>query len=294
MGARGPGDGKLARRRRAREPAVAAERGGRSRSAGTRPWRPPGAGAGARPGSAFVAEDDGDLAARAAAAAAASRDAAAEAGRGRAAAVSRAYRAPPPSQPKISPEGRATEPGSSGHRHPQCRPAGREAAAPGDCGQLRASRRPAAHCASPPPSSLLPAAPPSSSGSWPGPGPPPHRALPPTPEQRSVSCYLLAEPRTSSRGLGCLLPIIPPLPRLERERTLTFLRCPHSGSPLSSFQYPGCQAFPGLSRRGAQSGLLCSGLRFQLPLFCFFGPLCFQASLPLCWRLPSSLPLNSA
>lgn len=83
VGALGPGDGKLARRRRAREPAVAAERGGRSRSAGTRPWRPPGAGAGARPGSAFVATDDGDLAARAAAAAAASasRDAAAEAGR---------------------------------------------------------------------------------------------------------------------------------------------------------------------------------------------------------------------
>lgn len=78
VGALGPGDGKLARRRRAREPAVAAERGGRSRSAGTRPWRPPGAGAGARPGSAFVATDDGDLAARAAAAASASRDAAAE------------------------------------------------------------------------------------------------------------------------------------------------------------------------------------------------------------------------
>lgn len=94
VGARGPGDGELARRRRAREPAVAAERGGRSRSAGTRPWRPPGAGAGARPGSAFVAAEDGDLTVRAASAASASRDAAAEAGRGRAAAVSRANRAP--------------------------------------------------------------------------------------------------------------------------------------------------------------------------------------------------------
>lgn len=133
------------------------------------------------------------------------------------------------------------------------------------------------------PAGLLPTAPPlphpRSSQSRPPPPPDlgwglvPLRTAPSRPplELRSVSCYLLAEPVLApGASASSFLPTIPPLLRLERERTLTFLRCPHSGSPLSSFQYPGCKAFPGLSRRGARFGLLCSGLHFQLSLFCLF------------------------